>query len=427
VRVPELRPFRALRPTPEHAAAVAAPPYDVVDVAEARALAAGNPDSFLHVSRPEIDLPDGVDPHTEAVHDQGRAALAGLVERGRLVRDEDATLSVYRQRRLARAGGGAGGGADGGAVRPAHAIDQTGVVGLATVADYRAGRIAVHEHTRPDKEDDRAAHVVALEAHDEPVLLMYPARPDIDALVAAVAERPPAIEVTDRDDVTHTLWIVDDAAELAALGEAFAAVPTLYVADGHHRSAAAARLHERADRPAGETDAFPVVAFPAEQLTVLPYQRVVAGPLPGRFSARLEESFEVTEVGATAPDDLARHEFGLYAGGHWHRLTLRPGVVDETDPIARLDVAILQDILLAPLLGIADPRTDPRIAFVGGSKGTAELARLVDTGAFAASFALHPTSPGEVMSVADAGLVMPPKSTWFDPKLASGLFLHPLV
>jgi len=415
--VPELRPFRALRPTADHAAAVAAPPYDVVDVAEARAIAAGNDDSFLHVSRPEIDLPDDVDPHSDVVYARGRAALAGLVERGVLVRDETPTLSVYRQRRPAGTGSGA----------RAGAVEQTGVVGLVTVADYRAGRIAVHEHTRPDKEDDRAAHIVALEAHDEPVLLMYPARAEIDALVGTVTGQPPAVEVTDADDVTHTLWIVDDPAEVAALGEAFAAVPQLYVADGHHRSAAAARLHERADRPAGETEAFPVVAFPAEQLTVLPYQRIVAGPLPAAFSAGLEERFEVTELGATAPDDLARHEFALYAGGRWHRLTARQGTVDEGDPIARLDVAILQDALLAPLLGIVDPRTDPRIAFVGGSKGTAELARLVDTGKYAVAFALHPTSPAEVMSVADAGLVMPPKSTWFDPKLASGLFLHTLT
>lgn len=413
--MPELRPFRALRPLPDRAAAVAAPPYDVVDVAEARAFAAGNPDSFLHVSRPEIDLPDDVDPHGDVVHARGRAALVDLVDRGVLVRDDVPTLSVYRQRRPA--GGRVG-------TTNTAAIDQTGVVGLATVADYRAGRIAVHEHTRPDKEDDRAAHIAALEAHDEPVLLMYPGRSEIDALVDAVTARPPAIEVTDADDVTHTLWIVSDPAELAAFGAAFAAVPRLYVADGHHRSAAAARLAERADRPQGETDAFPVVAFPAEQLTVLPYQRVVAGPLPATFTARLAERFEV--AGADVPDGLARHEFAVYSGGCWHRLAPRPGTVDESDPISRLDVAVLQDAVLAPLLGITDPRTDPRIAFVGGSRGTAELARLVDSGRYAVAFALHPTSPAEVIAVADAGLVMPPKSTWFDPKLASGLFLHPL-
>jgi uncharacterized protein (DUF1015 family) len=239
-----------------------------VDVAEARALAINNPDSFLHVSRPELDLPDDVDPHGDAVHAQGCAALAGLIERGVLVRDEVPALSVYRQRRSASALAGA--------------IDQTGVVGLAAVADYRAGRIAVHEHTRRDKEDDRAAHVATLATHDEPVLLMYPAQAQIDTLVAAITARAPEVELTDADDVTHTLWVVANPSELADFERAFADVPTLYVADGHHRSAAAARLHERTDRPEGETDAFPVVAFPAEQLTVLPYQRVVTGPLPWR-------------------------------------------------------------------------------------------------------------------------------------------------
>jgi uncharacterized protein (DUF1015 family) len=316
-------------------------------------------------------------------------------------------LSVYRQRR-------------GDAV-------QTGVVGLAAVADYRAGRIAVHEHTRPDKEDDRTAHLAGLAAHDEPVLVMYPASPEIEAMVATVVARPPVLDVTDADGVAHTLWVVDDAAELAALEHAFAAVPTLYVADGHHRSAAAARLHEQADRPDGETDAFPVVAFPAEDLTVLPYQRVVAGPLPETFAAALAERFEVSEAESKAPADLARHEIGMYSAGRWRRLTARPGTIDESDPIARLDVAVLQDSVLGPLLGVADPRTDTRIAFVGGSRGTAELERLVDGGRYAVAFALHPTSTAEVMAVADAGLVMPPKSTWFDPKLASGLFVHPLV
>lgn len=419
--MPQLRPFRALRPVPARAPAVAAPPYDVVDVAEARRLAAGNPDCFLHVSRPEIDLPDGADPDT--VHAQGRAALTRLVERRVLVRDEVPTLSVYRQHRPASPGTGP-------TSAGAGAIEQTGVVGLAAVADYRAGRIAVHEHTRPDKEDDRATHIAALEAHDEPVLLMHPAREEIDACVAAVTVRSPAVEVTDPDGVTHTLWVVADPGELAAFAAAFAAVPRLYVADGHHRSAAAARLHEHPDRTDGgthgETDAFPVVAFPAEQLTVLPYQRVVAGPLPTAFPARLDERFEVRAAGATAPDDLARHEFALYLGGCWHRLTARPGTIDENDLIARLDVAVLQDTVLAPLLGIEDPRTDPRIAFVGGSRGTQELARLVDSGRYSVAFALHPTSPADVMAVADAGLVMPPKSTWFDPKLASGLFVHPL-
>lgn len=407
--MPALRPFRALRPVPDRAAAVAAPPYDVVDVPEARRLAEGNPDSFLHVSRPEIDLPDRAG--SDVVHSQGRAALADLVERGVLVRDATPTLSVYRQ------------------VRTTTGAEQTGVVGLAEVADYRAGLIAVHEHTRPDKEDDRTAHLAAVGAHDEPVFLMYPDEPRVDAVVARVTERAPDLDLTDPDGVRHLLWVVADDDELAALTAAFAAVPRLYVADGHHRSAAAARLHER-EGATGETDAFPVVAFPVSDLTVLPYQRVVAGPLPeggAQLPAGLTATFDLVAgpAGSGAPEP-ARHQFGMYLDGRWTLLTARPGTVDDSDPIARLDVAVLQDGVLAPLLGITDPRTDHRLGFVGGSRGTGELERLVDSGEYAVAFALHPTSPEEVVAVADRGLVMPPKSTWFDPKLASGLFVHPL-
>jgi len=423
--VAELRPFRALRPAPRLAAAVAAPPYDVVDVPQARALTEGRPDSFLHVSRPEIDLPDGAG--AAEVHARGRAALAGLVERGVLRLDAAPTLSVYRQRRP---------------TGPAGAVQQTGVVGLASVAEYRSGRVAVHEHTRPDKEDDRTQHLTALAAHDEPVFLMYPGRAPIDELVAAVTDRAPDVALTDHDGVEHTLWVVAGPAEVGRFTAAFADVPTLYVADGHHRSAAAARLHAQAPDLPG-SDAFPVVAFPAEQLTVLPYHRVVTSPLPaqllpadglsaegpstdGPAAELVKAGFDVRPGDARTPETLARHEFGLYTGGRWYRLTARPVAVDETDPIARLDVALLQDAVLGPLLGIADPRTDPRLAFVGGSHGPAELVAVVDSGRGTAAFALHPTSAAEVMAVADRGLVMPPKSTWFDPKLASGLFVHPL-
>jgi len=400
---------------------VAAPPYDVVDVAEARALAAGNPDSFLHVSRPEIDLPDGAEP--AAVHSRGSRALTDLEQRGVLVRDAAPTLSVYRQR-LGDA-------------------EQTGVVGGFAVADYRDGTIAVHEHTRPDKEDDRVAHADGLDAHDEPVFLMYPtqltptridpAQPGIDTLVAGVLAGPPEFRLTDPAGVEHTLWAVRDDATIGWLTSAFAALPRLYVADGHHRSAAASRLHGlRAERDdAGETAIFPAVAFPASQLTVLPYQRVVADlnePDLHALIGALAERFEISvEPDGGYPAGLGRHEFGLYTGaGRWYRLGARPGTVDDADPIARLDVSLLQDTVLSPLLGIADPRTDPRIGFVGGGRGTGELERLVDCGRYAVAFALHPTSPAEVMAVADLGLVMPPKSTWFEPKLASGLFVHPL-
>ncbi|NLE72556.1 MAG: DUF1015 domain-containing protein [Actinomycetales bacterium] len=414
-----LRPFRALRPPRDAVAAVAAPPYDVVDTAEARALAAGNPDSFLHVSRPEIDLPDDVDPHADVVHAAGRRALDDLVARGVLVRDAEPGLLVYRQRMRLPAGAGTA----------ERTVTQTGVVGCATVADYRAGVIATHEHTRHDKETDRTRHIAALAAHDEPVFLMYrpeaPGAATIAATVAQVTARAPEYDLVTDDGVAHTLWTVDPA-ERDALVAAFGEVPRLYVADGHHRSAAAARVAEEGRHGPGAGE-FPVVVFPADELTVLPYHRAVAD-LAGRTLAGLRDAladaFDV--VPAHDAPEPGRHQVGLYADGGWWLLRARDGVVDEADPIARLDVSVLQDRVLGPLLGVADPRTDPRIRFVGGIRGAAALERLVDAGEAAAAFALHPTSADEVMDVADGGRVMPPKSTWFEPKLRSGLFVHPI-
>ena len=403
-----IRSFRALRPPRDRVAAVAAPPYDVVDTAEARALAAGNPDSFLHVSRPEIDLADDVDPHTDEVYAAGRAALEDFLARGVLVADDAPGLLVYRQRMGERV--------------------QTGVVGCASVADYASGVIATHEHTRHDKETDRTRHIAVLEAHDEPVFLMY--RPATEGastvaqVLADVTAGAPEYDLVTDDGVGHTLWTVPSA-QAEVLEGAFAQVPTLYVSDGHHRSAAAARVAGELDGPGA--DEFPVVVFPADELTILAYNRVVrdlAGRDTDAFLAAVAADFDVVLV-EEAPEP-ARHQFGLYLAGSWYLLTAHDGVVDDTDPIARLDVSVLQDRVLGPLVGIADPRTDERIAFVGGIRGTVELERLVDSGAFAAAFALHPTSTEEVMDVADEGLVMPPKSTWFEPKLRSGFFVHPI-
>jgi uncharacterized protein (DUF1015 family) len=404
--VATVRAFVALRPPRELVDAVAAPPYDVVDTAEAAAIADGDPDSFLRVSRPEIALPATASP--AEVHRFGRQVLEDFVDRGTLVRDRAPELLVYRQEM--------------------GDASQTGVVAVVTAADYRSGVIAVHEHTRPDKENDRTEHIAALAAHDEPVFLMY--RPDapgasrVAAVIAGVTAGEPEY-LLERDGVRHTMWTVPGAADVEALEAAFADVPVLYVADGHHRSAAAARLAAGDDRAGAGV--FPAVVFPSDELTIMAYNRVVrdlAGRTAAAFVAALGEVFDVAP--ASAAPVLARHQVGVYLDGAWWTATARPGVVDEADPIARLDVSVLQDRVLAPVLGIADPRTDTRIAFVGGIRGTAELERLVDSGEFAVAFALHPTAPDEVMDVADGGQVMPPKSTWFEPKLLSGLFVHPI-
>ncbi len=403
----DVRPFRALRPAPGAAARVLSPPYDVVDVAEARAWVAGEHDSFLRISRPEVDLDDGVDPHSDEVYALGRRNLDDAVERGVLVRDAVPTMSVYRQRM--------------------GDIVQTGVVAAVSVADYDAGRVRTHEHTRPDKELDRVRHIDALDAHDEPVFLLSRRSADLDAVVSRVVGREPAVDLVSRDGVGHTVWVVDDPAEVDALRLALARAGDLYVADGHHRSAAASRVHaDRAGSP-GEHDAFLAVIFPLDDVHVMAYHRVVAdlgGRDPSAFLESVGESFQLEpdDVAATAP---ARHTFGMYVDGRWWSLRPRDEV-GEADALARLDVTVLQERLLAPVLGIDDPRTDPRIAFVGGIRGPGEVARLVDDGRAAVGLVLHPTSPAELVAVADTGQVMPPKSTWFEPKLGSGLVVHPL-
>lgn len=401
----DVRPFRALRPAPGLEARVLCPPYDVVDTAEARAWADGDPDSFFRVTRPEIELPDDADPHAEHVYALGRRHLDELVARGVLERDSGPAYSVYRLRM--------------------GEVVQTGVVAAVSVEDYDAGRVRIHEHTRPDKELDRVRHVDALDAQDEPVFLVGRRSSDVAEIVARVTGREPRTDVETRDGVRHTLWVVDDPAEVAALHRALGGVGDLYVADGHHRSAAASRVHAlRAGRP-GEHDAFLAVVFPLDDVHVMAYNRVVrdlGGRTPEQFLAALAEVVDLEPApGPVSP--ASRHELGVHLGGRWYLARARD--VAEDDVLARLDVSVLQDRVLAPLLGIADPRTDTRIAFVGGIRGSAEIERLVAEGA-AVGFTLHPTSIEELVAVADAGHVMPPKSTWFEPKLASGLVVHPL-
>jgi uncharacterized protein (DUF1015 family) len=414
--VPELRPFTALRPLPQLASRVAAPPYDVVDEEQARTAMLAAPDSFLRVTRPDADPRLEVAPAPGEEHEHGRQALSELVRRGVLVREEAPALWIYRQQVPRSAQG---------------ARTQTGVVGLAGVDDYLAGVIRVHEHTRPDKEEERAVHVDVLDAHDEPVFLFHRGSPGVDEVVGAVTAREHDLAVTTPDGVWHTLWRVADAGEQERLVAAFAALHALYVADGHHRSAAAVRLHAaRAGLPrdeAGETGGFLAVVFPAAELTVLPYHRLVLdlGHMsPQDLLERLRQFFDVEAVDAPVQPSQ-RTEIGLRTALGWHRLRLRDSA-PVADGVRGLAVSLLQDLVLAPVLGIEDPRRDPRLAFVGGPEGLAELDAAVAAGTAGAAFSLAPTALDDLVAVSDAGEVMPPKSTWFWPKPASGLLVHPL-
>lgn len=401
-------PFRALRPPADLAAAVASVPYDVVDRAEAAALAAGNPHSFLHVARPDVDLPAELDPHADAQYAQGRRALDAFRAEGTLRRDDVPALYLYRLEMDGRA--------------------QTGVVGCVHVDDYETDVIRKHEKTRQDKEDDRTRHVLELGAHAEPVFLTYRDAAAIDALVARDTAGAPLYDFTAPDGVRHTVWRVTATAGYVA---AFGAVPLAYVADGHHRCASAWRAG-RARREANpahtgdeEYNWFLAVLFPAGQLRILPYHRTVQdlhGLSPAAFLARLGAVGRVEPAAAAQPERAG--SFGVFVDGAWHRLTLDPATIPHGDPIASLDVSLLQERVLGPILGVGDPRTDARIDFVGGIRGTPELERRVRGGRAAVAFALHATTLGQLLAVSDAGAIMPPKSTWFEPKLRSGLFVH---
>lgn len=408
-----IQPFTGLRPRPERAAEVIAPPYDVLDTAEARARAAGKPWSFLHISKPEIDLPPDTDPHAPAVYAKGAQNLAGMLAAGILTRDAQPCYYVYR---LTMGG---------------HV--QTGVAAAASIAAYDANRIRRHELTRPEKENDRVHQIDALNAQTGPVLMAYPDAPRVDELLAEVAAGSPDVDVTADDGIVHRLWVVRDARTVATLTAAFDAMSALYIADGHHRSAAASRVAaaRRAANPrhTGEEsyERFLSVIFPAHGLRILDYNRVVADlgglALPD-FLSRVGERFAVASS-STAVRPERSGEFGLYVDRRWYRLTIHPERL-PADAEARLDVSLLSDHLLAPVLGIHDLRRDKRIDFIGGMRGLGELERRVDTGGMAAAFALFPTRMEDLMAVADAGGVMPPKSTWFEPKLADGMVSHVL-
>jgi uncharacterized protein (DUF1015 family) len=408
---PLVRPFAALRPTADTAADVIAPPYDVVSTEEARSLAANRPSSFLHISRPEIDLPEGTSPYSDAAYERGAENLARLRDSGVLVRDAEPSFYVYRMVMNGRA--------------------QTGVAFAASVAAYDSNRIRRHELTRPDKENDRVRNIATLNAQTGPVLLAYRANAALADLVVSAAEGRPLFAVPGPNDVVHTVWRVSAGAQVAAFATAFDAADTLYVADGHHRSAAASRV-ARQRRGAGAQNAshefFLAVAFPHDEMRILDYNRVVADSNGLSVAALLDKigaSFAVEPSGeAVRPSE--RETFGMFVAGRWYRLRIRSELVPRADPVASLDVSLLQDRLLAPVLGIGDPRTDKRVDFVGGVRGLMELEQRVLSGRAAVAFALHPTRTEQLMAVADADKLMPPKSTWFEPKLADGLLSHVL-
>lgn len=401
-----VRPFRGLRPAPGRAADVAAPPYDVVNEAEARAAADGKPFSFLHVSRAEIDFPVGTDSHADAVYKKARANLDAMVATGVLVRDEEPCYYAYR-------------------LKMGDHV-QTGIVGAGSVAEYDRNRIRRHELTRPDKEDDRVRNMEALAAQTGPVMVTH----RNDAAVAAVIERAtqgePASHVVAEGGVEHTIWVIDAAAEIEALNAAFDAMDAIYIADGHHRSASASRVAAARRTPASNGkashDFFLIVSFPDDEVQILDYNRLVQdlnGFSETEFLARLDEDFTVEALdGPQRPAEARR--FTMYLAGRWYGLGLKAPVATD-DPVAALDISVLTDRLLAPVLGIGDPRLDARIQFVGGIRGMAGLSERVDSGEMAVAFALYPTSLQDLMAVADANQVMPPKSTWFEPKLADGL------
>ena len=400
-----IRPFRALRPQPQFASEICELPYDVMSSAEARQMAGDRPLSFLHVSKPEIDLPPGTDLYSPAVYEKGRENFQKLLAQDSLRQDRKAAFYLYRQ------------------VMGAHT--QVGLVAAASCEEYLEGTIKKHELTRPDKEDDRVRHIETLGSQTGPVFLTYRATVAVDALVNRKIVEMPDIDFTAPDGVRHSAWVVGDDGSIAALQREFAKIPALYIADGHHRSAAAARVFE-SRHGAGDSPRFLAVIFPHNQMQIQPYNRVLKtlnGLSPAQLLEKLDGVFVIQKSSGVAKPK-AKHNLALYLEGAWHTLTFREHFFRTTDPIEKLDVTLLQKYVLAPLFGIDDPRTSKQINFVGGIRGTAELEKLVNSGEYACAFSMFPTSIEDLMTIADAGGIMPPKSTWFEPKLRDAMFCH---
>jgi uncharacterized protein (DUF1015 family) len=408
----DIRPFNGCTPSPELASKVASLPYDVMSSEEARVMAEGNPYSFLHVVKSEIDFPVGTDSHSDEVYQKGADNLKRLISEGILVRSETPSFYVYKQRM--------------------GDIMQTGLVAGVSALEYQSGLIKKHEHTRREKEDDRAKHVRILNANTGPAFLTYPHKPEIDALVAEITSQKADIDFIADDGIEHTLWLVNDESQINKFVDMFKEVPALYIADGHHRSAAASRActARREANPNHTGDEaynhFLAVIFPENQLYVMDYNRVLKdlnGLAPSEVKEKIEAKFDLTELNVADPENAKpkkRSEFSMYLDGKWYSMAPKAGVVPENDPVNSLDVAVLQNNVLDPILGIDDPRTNNRIDFIGGIRGLKELVRRCGEDCKVA-FALYPTGMDQLIAIADAGEVMPPKSTWFEPKLRSGM------
>lgn len=407
----EIRPFRCIRPSKEAASAVAALPYDVYDRKEAKEIVKKNPLSFLAVDRAETQFEDGKNPYAPEVYEQAARTLKRWQQEGILTEDESPFYYLYELVMEGRA--------------------QTGIVACASVDDYSSGVIARHENTREEKEQDRIRHVDVTNAHTGPIFLAYRSQEELNSLVALEKKKTPLYDFISEDGICHRVWKIEDPQKAEEIHRIFSGIPRVYIADGHHRAASAVKVAamRREANPSWtgneEFNYFLSVLFPDDQLMIMPYNRVVQdlnGLSREEFLKKTEKYFVVTEKGRKAFSPEQKGQVGMYLDGSWYQLDARPEICTD-DPVKGLDVSILQDRILGPLLGIGDPRTDSRIRFVGGIRGLSELERLVDSGA-AVAFSMYPTSIWELFEVADAGLLMPPKSTWFEPKLRSGLFIH---
>ena len=414
--MPVIKPFKAFRPEPELVAEVASLPYDVLNSEEARQLAKDNPYSFLHISKAEIDLDSSIDHYDQRVYEKARENLDRLIEKKVYLQEEQEKIYIYRQIMKGRA--------------------QTGLVVCVSVDDYLQGKIKKHENTREDKENDRINHIDFTNANTGPVFLTYKAKDEIKQILSRwINNENPLYDFTTEDGITHTCWVIDDESTIQRLIESFAEIDYLYIADGHHRAAAAAKVglkrREQLKNYTGkeEFNYFLSVLFPHDELYIMDYNRVaadLAGNSKEEFIRKISEKFTIEEYSGEGPcRPKAKHTFGMYLGNCWYKLTAKPGTFAEDDAIDSLDVSILQNNLLTPILGIEDPRTDQRIEFIGGIRGLEELEKRVKAG-MKAAFSMYPTPIEELMKVADAEKLMPPKSTWFEPKLRSGIFVHKL-